>query len=630
MRKWTLVPALLLVVGLAAAGCSDDAGSGAHASAPTNNGFLPDPGQNNDAIAIDPITPPHVGEDPTAVDYVVADVPVIYHLDVLGDAAIGLNYSNETTLQVVYTDDEDTPVRGGDVHFDFAGAHGDLELSDAVVATNRNGVSGVRLVTGRTTGVFKVVASADKAEPVEFTISVFPKDNAAYVVHTAYTGTAWPALVSVRLLDPSTTCSGLDPLNLPPALHQVDLLPRPDAIPDARFVTLPNGSDFTVVSLGLFDPAVPMAWGCNDQAPPIIDGFDQEVDVVMEELTPQVSGSYDIETRVDLVDALPEPWRTNIDIVGSIFTNPALALVNFMLGDEGVDGDGWFGDVLVPDVLWRPLLTDVLTQLVDAVLPPELRSIFDVGANVYQALTRFTLAGHILLDEPGADGELLLGQAHRYDRLRLRWTVGCTPADGPNCGLREFAMTDLGQLGFLSGEFSGRVATYDQASYLLVDRHSFSFNYGALALAIFEQLVFPQIFGPGVDTVAEALDSIVDCHGIADGLFDPVTDALFNGLVLDGCYSGLDALASVVLDSIAGAGNGVPSLTFGTLPVVQDWDVAMSGCRLHEPDPYTVDDAFRYFDRLGSLEQRCMWDAQLVTSQETRYLEADWFGVREP
>lgn len=618
MRAYGMI-ALVCLAFASAAACSDDANTGVKTGDGVNNANNPD---TNNTPTADPIRPPGRGETPRDQETDLAPAPASYRLEIQGDADLSLNYYNETALTVRYLDEEGQAIRGGQLRFDFVGSAGDHVLSQNAAVTNAQGDATVLLGTGRVSGTFRVQVTAEKAEPVEFTVRVLAKDNAAYVVHTTYRGVSRPELVSVRLYDASVTCAQLDPGALPAERAHIDLLPLADlTVPDARFLELPNNTGYTAVSLGLLGD-VPMAWGCNDSRPLIEDGFDQEVEVLMEELRPQVEGSYDVETRVDLIDALPEPWRTNLDLIGRFFTDPADALVFLMLGDPNDNNDGWLGGLFLDSQPFHDLVYNLLSDLINPLLPPELRQLFTFGANVYRVVTQFTLAGYVDLGAPAADGTLVAGQVHRYDRLRLKWNCD---QQGNNCDDYEIGMTDLSDVGYLSGEFSGRVATYGTDTYLLVDRHAFTFNYGALILSIFEQLIFPEIFGPGVDTMQEVLESFIDCQGIANAI-DPQN--VFDPFIVNACHGGVSALADQLLDQIAGVGSGVPNLSFGTFPVVNDWDVAQSGCQMLEPVAYPEDAPFRYFERLGTPEDRCAWDAQLITSQEVRAIRSDFFGVR--
>src|SRR5690606_39734956 len=102
---------------------SDDAGTGAKNQ--EDDGFLPDPSNNDDVddtpVVPDPINPGRHDERPPLADFTPASEPEAWRLEIVGDAELGLNYYNETVLEVLYLDGEGDPVRGGQVDVEFAG-----------------------------------------------------------------------------------------------------------------------------------------------------------------------------------------------------------------------------------------------------------------------------------------------------------------------------------------------------------------------------------------------------------------------------------------------------------------------------------------------------------------------------
>ncbi len=597
MRRFALLFSLLLL----AAACSDSAGGKG------GDQITPDPIDNGDMdetpSSIDPATLPGADITPDPADYRDAVDPR-FLLEFVGDDSRSMNYYNAGEFTVRYSDHTGRAVRGGEVHATFAGNAADMEIGAPIWTTNARGEATVAFETGRTSGTFTVVVSAENADDLAFNVHVRPKDSASYIVHTTYPSAATlPVQVSVRLFEDDVNCADLDPANLPAEIGQFDILPHDHNIPDARFVDLPNGRGYTAVSVGFLAPQVPVAFGCSEERPLIADGFDAEVTVDMAELMPMVQGTYDIETRVDLLDALPEPWGSTLTLIGRIFAEPAELVMELLLGDPNVIDDGYLGSILPDNPLLRRTLSAAINQLLADLLPPEVQEVFRVGGMVYRTVSQFTLLGHLdVAAEADSDGVLAMGNTHRYGAMVIHWDRDII-----------LQMNDLDDVGALNGQWSGNAL--DAA--LTVDRHSLQFNYGALALALIEQIIFPALFGQGVDSVDEAIRSFIDCQQLADDVFDPVQDALLNQILLGACNETVSELASSVTDLFVGQSTPLTNLTF-----------AATNCPLEEPEVYGDDDQVRYFERVGAEDPRCIWNAELVAGQEIRRIESDFYGAR--
>lgn len=592
---------ILIFIGSLAA-CSDSAGGngGAGTQPPVDDSM--DEQQPPDSIDPTTSTP---GANVTPDDQEPREpVDPRFSLEFVDADNRSMNYYNAGEFVVRYTDHTGRAVRGGEIRTAFAGNAADMELGADSWTTNAQGEAMVTFETGRTSGSFSLVVSADKADDITFMVNVRPKDSASYIVHTTYASAATlPTQVSVRLYDAAVNCADLDPANLPDEVGQFDILPHDHNIPDARFVDLPNGRGYTAVSVGYLAPSVPVSFGCNQERPLIQDGFDAEVTVEMRELMPLVQGTYDIETRVDLLDALPEPWSSTLTLIGRIFAEPAELIMELLLGDPNVVDDGFLGEIIPDNPFLRDALSNAIQQLLADLLPPEVQEVFRVGGMVYRTVSQFTLQGHLdVASEPDSDGVLAMGNTHRYGTMVIHWDRDIV-----------LQMNELEDVGALNGEWAGEALD----ASLTLDRHSLRFNYGALVLALIEQIIFPELFGPGVDTVQEAIESFIDCRQLADDVFDPVQDALLNSVLLGACQETVSELADGVTELFVGQSTPLTNLTF-----------AANRCPLEEPVAYEEDDQVRYYERLGAEDPRCLWDAQLAVDQEVRVIDADFYGAR--
>lgn len=612
------------------AGCADaKRGTGSTTPPPVEEPFQPAPAQDFEEPATGVVT-----EEETLGGHDVVNTR--YSLEVVGGTDHFVNFSGRLGLEVRYLDPDGRPVRGGDVHFAFDGPSADLVLGPNTVTTSSTGSATATLEAGVVRGNYRVVVTAERARPVVINIDIQPKDRASYVVQSFYDGTFRPEIVSVRLLSEDIVCSDIDPFDLPEAIERFDVIPEADgAIPDVGFLALPNGTRYTAISVGVVGNDIPVAYGCNDEQPTITDGFDAEVQVVLDELRPNIEGEYDIVTRVDLLDALPEPWSTNLTLIGRLFSDPTDLIIDLLLGDPESTSDGFLGgSIIVDNPLLRQWVEAGLDSILDSIISDELQEVFDIGGAVYRVVSQFTLAGDlVVVAEPDENGLLASNNIHRYHTMTINWDVNCPDNAPEDCGKIDLSMSErLAEVGTFSGEFGGSVRTGQTGYFLEIDRHSMAFNYGALVLTLVEQIVFPEIFGPGINSVRAALENWIDCRGLADSVFDPAgpdLDPVLNAALYGACGEVLDALEDQVIGwAVSGNTNDLSNLTFGTHEIQQDADLATLGCPLSEPEMYSSTEEGRYFSYMGTEDDRCLWDTRLDTSGETRNIDGDFYSIR--
>jgi hypothetical protein len=189
---------------------------------------------------------------------------------------------------------------------------------------------------------------------------------------------------------------------------------------------------------------------------------------------------------------------------------------------------------------------------------------------------------------------------HNYDTLVVYWTDGC-PANDLECARVEVPLSSVAGVGVLSSQFTGRIIAGKTGHYLAIDPHTFDFNYGAIALALFEQVILPGVFGVG--SIREALGQMIDCVAIADEYFPTLDEITENSLALYACEQGLDILVQEVVGRLTGAQVAVPGLSLATSTADSP-----PHCPLYEAS-YGPGETIRRFVGMGKADSRCKWEA---------------------
>jgi hypothetical protein len=562
-------------------------------------------GQQND--------PRNNGVDPGPVPD--PDRPVERQLVYDGAATIDVAFGGRGTVSVWYADMSGGSVVDGEVTFQVQG--GGLQLEARTARTDSDGVATVGVYGGNDPGSFKVIASAKYTQPLPFTINVIPESNASYLVQPVYAGGARLDTMQVALIDARYTCAGLDPLNLPAIVQAEELELDGGVIREIGFEGLDNGSKYTVVAVAHMSPSVLTAFGCNDSRPVIVEGVPQRIELDVVEAIPGLVGSYDIESRFDVTDGLPEQHRDNINFVGNLFADPVRAFVDVLFGDPNDDNDGFTGRFIDDSPHWRSLVTAVLRDAIAATdFGQDLNAFFQPGGDAYRVLTNFTLRGDLnIVSEPNIEDRLEGNNLHVYRTLVTQW-------DGQ---AYEYDLASFHGVGVLTSTFQGGIVRGNDGMYLEIDRHGFPFNYGAVALGLFERLLLPRVFG--VNSFEGAIESMVGgCGNFASEMFPGFTEYFQRRLAEVACDEAVEYMANEVREKLAGDGAGIPNVTLATFPL--DYN-NVEPCKLGEPNHYGQGDTLRRVAAMGHDDARCIWDARFESDGVDSAVDASFLSSRQ-
>lgn len=669
--------AALLVLALVGPACTDDAGSG------NSNGV-----DNN---RLDPTTEVPLGSKLRHVTPCNPAQPVCTAHDV--------TFNSSVRIKAELLDGNGNPLANKSIRFDLdpRDALG-TTISATTAATDSNGTVELEVFAGATGGVAEIVASAGSEEGVahiSFQILVKSKGEAGYKIRFTHAGGAQLKTIKVRAFNVGTTCDQIrgdldreiDPSTNPvlqAAVSAQGTASIDGTLPEIVIPGVPNGTGYVIEARAYSrnNEEVMSAWGCNADAPLVENGMSAQVTVPLVDNLPRIGGEYQITHTFSIRDGvcnpdgsggydgvIPDGVCLGIDLVGRLATDPA----SFIIGTMG-NQDGLIHLVLgflpqnVQDQLnqllgngflnaaARDLLNDLFSAWLEDRAPSWLGTTVDVTRDIYESFEAFEVNGTMrVLREPvpqvdpttnavvGVLSENAMGEKpgrQVWEEISIFWTGQCDSSSPTfeSCRKRTFSAADVGSNGVVAGDFTGTVVPLQGGGFgLVIDEHTLTLNYGAFMLGVVESVVFPQIFGPGVTSVGDALDYLLgmavggnNCAGTSDacecfakaitdgGTLQNVAESACNGLL----QSASDGIRGYLTDNLTadGADNFLLSVNPQTPCKLQE-PVAYSGAWQGKPLPYV--------ESLGTTQMECAWDVKIKISSSTIIdTEGQFHGVR--
>jgi len=315
------------------------------------------------------------------------------------------------------------------------------------------------------------------------------------------------------------------------------------AVPQTQtFANQPTGRRATAIVFGHNAAGAVIAKGCGELAR--LDGgvANNTISVTLEQGPTSITGDYDVLMSAALGQALPEPYDSGIDIISGLLANPAGYALFFIMQEadlldpgttlETVADDASFGSV------WDSLQLALNNQLRGTFGPSGCTSatgnnpcrydqVRAVGSALRDVVTDFEIGARFEITE-SAPGVYQVEE--RWNDAVVEWPLPCANGD-TGCARRAISM-DTVQTGALAAVYPADIAyaplgTDTERFTVAAGAHGFDLNYGALLLAILNQVVFPSLpitfdpdgAGPQAPrpprSIREVLGGLVNCQAVA-------------------------------------------------------------------------------------------------------------------
>lgn len=606
-------------------------------------------------------------------EYVPAGQGVLAFVEQFGDdnktcvqkdlCTFNVSFNGDRSLQVLYKEDgaakENVPLK-------FEVIEDPQAVGKMAVATVYTDASGIATATVKvvkalpTTFKVKVTVAGSggaSVEPIFFAIVAQAKVQAFLTVSFEYAGQRIFDGVKVYLYKNASTtaadiqCSKMDPLDLPTA----DLEKGPVQLNQTvKFELLPGLEDesqqrYTICARGEKADGSPMTYGCNDADGLVSITSTKHVAIVLNDISPRIAGSYDVETELDLLSPLPENVENIVGTVLDFFERPSaslLRLVCLIQNDTLQDLCGYvFDDPANPDVMGLTTVGEIVLELIDAYLAAYVEEwtgtdIIGIGEDVRDLIRQLTLvATYDLNAEPGEDGTIAASDtAASWHSVTFRWTYGleCQPNDDA-CGRIVFNIQSIGQ-NPITATFPATVSTAQGYLELGIGEHSLNLHYGALLNYILQKVVLPRVFGDGsdglpvVDSYEKLIKSLLGggkeclnpaagqktcCQTFTDNVIAKAGDAIPETLLANACESlialGANYLETKLTELDLDTGKNLFLKTPDGLP-----------CKVYDTNSDMKIDSW---GKKEPAADRCKWDIQLeVFGAQTAIDKNNFFG----
>ncbi len=407
--------------------------------------------------------PPPGGGDGGAGSYTLASD---------GAPALGLGYAEVQPIAVRYLDDHMRPIPQGTVRFRIFGDPAGSTLSADRATTDEDGRASVNLTAGVAEASFRVVASADAAPDLTFSVAVSKFAFVEIDAQVGYTGAGMGSVATLRaLLYDDHACAQLAPSPSPPEPL------RSAAVSGSASATLPFplllAVDYAVVGRADDANGHPIAWGCVDvSGAQLAAGARVAVPVALARVSPSVIGAWQVHATVPIATQPPAdaPWRA-LAACPRAPAQPLLDALQVTVG-AGPIADGIAarrgvldGNGCRPE--GAPTGGDSLDASLQALLTgngaPAL-ALGAVAADVTAIEAQATVDSRLTLRllGPEAPGPLALDASHAIGKVGFAGAQGAHPAS-----------YDLDALGFPVVTADGVPATLD-GDQLTVGEHGFT------------------------------------------------------------------------------------------------------------------------------------------------------------
>ena len=468
---------------------------------------------------------------------------------VAGDIFVGVDSAIRLGVYQ-YSLETGQPEQGAEIGFEILDGSTDGSLSVRSATSDETGLADVRLVAGNLPGTITVRATSPCANSLSFEVAVLelPSGDLTVALNYPFRDVYEVSPVQFRIYSTDElNCREIARGAVPAG--EIYAGEVASVAGTARFAALPVDAPYTILATGIGATGERAAHGCVDNVL-LREGRETPITVDLFLLPLDPVGDYEVITNYDFRDAVSESGEVGALIVQilDIFEDPGRGIVDFLLNlvEDYVGGlisgvISFFFDLTgLGDVIG-----DAINDLIASV--PFLSDIVTIGRDIRGIIAELEVISNLSIGKLGSDYEIF--GVDNWIGLALYWRLGCTPADGPDCG-RIPIVVDEG-FGALRGEWTGRVLGYNR---LDIDRHPIDFEYGRVILYALEYLVLPAVVGrPGPVTLENLMADIINCDGIGD-------------FVAGGDGSCRCALGACICDSdVEGFCNSFISLTFGSL-----------------------------------------------------------------
>jgi len=478
-----------------------------------------------------------------------------YFMVPAGANSIRANVTESVPIKVfLYSKKTGDAVSGQTISYEILEEAGQATLSARNGTTVEDGSAYVDLRVGGQNATLKVRANHPSANAVDFTVSVEPLQVGALKVNLVNTAPSIMSLydIDVRIYRHSDfSCDEFRPFGVQPAPLFESTAPTVNTSP--VFENLGTLQRFVMTGIAVGDRSQTAAAGCMDNITVLADVVNN-YDLLLQLIPLSPVGTYDLVSHWDFTDAIADSGAIGSTIIRvlNIFENPGRAiyneiinLVELLVGGIISGGINLFLSLTGLDDAFANMVNNFIAQ------NEALSKIFRAGSDLRDVVANLQVHSQLTIGK--LDSNYEFRGRDNWVGLTLYWRWNCDENSPPDCGaipLVADANGEIGDLGVLSSEWTGRVVAYNQ---LQIDSHTVSLRYGRLIIFILNQYILPELTNGNANTLTDAFAHWIGCPSLATSITGSSGDVCALGACLTA--NQIETFCSSAINTLFGFAN---------------------------------------------------------------------------
>ncbi len=398
------------------------------------------------------------------------------------------------------------------------GADG-VTLGSLSAPTGEEGNASVDLRVGSTAATVTVRADHPSSNAVEFTVEIVPLEVGGLRVTPVNTAPTIMDLsnVEVRLYkNEDFSCEEFRPLFGQPDPLQTQIAPT--AGQPVQFSDLSARTAFVLTGLARGEYGQLAGAACLDGVHVTGDQV-RDVELLLQLIPLNPVGTYEVVSHWDFTEAIAETGTVGSIIVRvlNIFENPGQAIYDEIIALV----DALVGGIIsgaIDTFLSLTGLDDKFADLINDFIAGNevLTKIFQAGSDLRDVIANLEVHSELTIGKLSSNYEFR--GSDNWHGITLYWRWNCDANSPPDCGAIPLVVDssgEIGSLGVLSSEWTGRITAYDQ---LQIDTHTVSLRYGRLIIYILEEVILPELTDGNANSLSDAFAYWIGCDSLATNI----------------------------------------------------------------------------------------------------------------
>ena len=431
-----------------------------------------------------------------------------------------VNVTEQSPLKVfLYSKKTGDPVPGQTVTYEILQGADGVSLSALNAPTTDDGSSSVDLRVGAASANVMVRADHPSSNAVDFEVQIVPLAVGGLNVKPTNTAPSIMDLydVEVRLYKNSDySCDEFRPLFAQPEPLGTQIVAR--AGEAVLFGDLSDRNTYLLTGLARGDRGQIAAAACLDEIAIQADR-NKDVELLLQLIPLNPVGTYDVTSHWDFTEAIADSGTVGSVVVRvlNLFENPGQAiydeiinLVDALVGGIISGALDLFLDLTGLDDQFANMINDFIAG------NEALTKIFQAGSDLRDVIANLEVHSELTIGKLSSNYEFR--GSDNWLGITLYWRWNCDANSPPDCGAIPLVVDstgEIGTLGVLSSEWTGRIVAYDQ---LQIDTHTVSLRYGRLIIYILNEVILPALTDGNAHSLSEAFAHWIGCGSLATSI----------------------------------------------------------------------------------------------------------------